>query len=152
MASLITKLLANLFTKCRPNNSFLLITLSQYSAAPANKKTLWIYPRYIWLYLINSRWQHILLETITLPRYAIKEILTTNDANNYICAIQEQIDSINTQALVYYDCANDIWYRQSITWTAIKIDGGIIFYRTNFQSTVALRFTKADFITACEAA
>ena len=50
----------------------------------------------------------------------------------------------------YY--AGDSTHRRSVTGIAIKIAGGAAFYKTNFQSTIALSSTEAEFIAACEAA
>ena len=77
---------------------------------------------------------------------------TSKDSNNYTPDTRQQDSSINTRATVDSDYANDSTHRKSVTGIAIKIAGGAIFYKTNFQSTVALSSTEAEFIAACEAA
>ena len=77
---------------------------------------------------------------------------TTKDPNNYMPETRSQLHHTWTRATVDSDYANDTNHRRSVSGIAIKIAGGAVFYKTSFQSTVALSSTEAEFIAACEAA
>ena len=57
----------------------------------------------------------------------------------------------STRAKMDSDYDNDTTHRKSVTEIAMKIVGGSVFYKTNFQSTVDLSSTEVEFIAACEA-
>ena len=77
---------------------------------------------------------------------------STKDPNKYESEIHTQVHPTSTRTTVDSDYANDTNYRRSVTVITIKIAGGAVFYKTNFQSTVALSSNEAEFIAACEAA
>jgi len=75
---------------------------------------------------------------------------TTKDPNHYLPETRDQMDLTNVRATVDSDYANDTTHRKSFTGIIIRIAGGSIFYKTNFQSSVALNSIRAEFIAACE--
>jgi len=76
----------------------------------------------------------------------------TKDSDIYEPETRTQNNSKSTRATVDSDYANDTNHRHSVTGIAIKEAGGAVFYKTNFQSTVVLSSTEAEFIAACEVA
>ena len=77
---------------------------------------------------------------------------TTKDPNKYIPETRTQLHHTCTRVTIYSDYANDTSRKRSVSGISIKIAGGAVFYKTKFQSTVALSSTEAEFIAACEAA
>ena len=136
---------------CRPDISFPLIKLSQYSANPALEhfkavKNLFKYlqatPKeglYYWR--SNKRTDR---PKTTLP--------TCIHDNNYEPQTRYQADPNEVRAAVDSDYAGDEQHRRSVTGITIKIAGAAIYYKTKFQTTIALSSTEAEFIAACEAA
>ena len=136
---------------CRPDISFPLIKLSQYSAAPSTLHFEALQVLFDYIRATPSDGIYFWRETprMDLP---LAPSPTSKDPNNYTPTTRQQDSSTNTRATVDSDYANDSTHRKSVTGIAIKIAGGAVFYKTNFQSTVALSSTEAEFIAACEAA
>ena len=136
---------------CRPDISFPLIKLSQYSANPAKMHFVALKELYCYLRDTSSEgiyyWRKI--PRIDLPKGSTP---ITKDANNYVPETRAQLHNTSTRATADSDYANDTCHRRSVSGIAITIAGGTVFYKTNFQSTVALSSTEAEFIAACETA
>ena len=136
---------------CRPDISFPLIKLSQYSSQPALIHFEAV--RKIYAYL-----KHTLQDGIyywrSKPRVDMKKggLPQCHQSNNYTASTRTQTHPNTVRATVDSDYANDVKHRRSVTGISIKIGGGAVFYKTRFQPTVALSSTEAEFIAACEAA
>ena len=136
---------------CRPDISFPLIKLSQYSTRPALEhfKAVQELYDYIRATISDGIYYWRKEPRLDLPLGPTPE---TKDNENYTPNTREQYNRLNTRASVDSDYANDTTHRRSVTGIAIKLAGGTIFYKTAFQATVALSSTEAEFIAACEAA
>ena len=136
---------------CRPDISFPLIKLSQYSTKPALEHFKAVQELYNYIRFTKSDgiyyWHKE--QGMDLPAGPIPE---TKENVNYTPETRQQYSMLNTRASVDSDYANDTTHRRSVTGIAIKLAGGTIFYKTAFQATVALSSTEAEFIAACKAA
>lgn len=136
---------------CRPDISFPLIKLSQYSTKPALEHFEAVQELYNY---IRSTKSDGIYYWRTAPRMDLPlgPLPETKKDKNYTPQTREQYVRLNTRATVDSDYANDTTHRRSVSGIAIKLAGGTIFYKTAFQATVALSSTEAEFIAACEAA
>ena len=136
---------------CRPDISFPLIKLSQYSTKPAVEHFQAVQELYDYIRATKSDGIYYWRDE---PRMDLPLGPTPNTKldENYSPTTREQTNGLNTRASVDSDYANDTTHRRSVTGIAIKLAGGTIFYKTAFQPTVALSSTEAEFIAACEAA
>ena len=136
---------------CRPDISFPLIKLSQYSSAPARAHFQGVQGIFNYLRKTISEgiyfWRKI-------PRHDLPEgdIPQCKESNNYTPQTREQPNADDIRATVDSDYAGDTSHRRSVTGITVKIAGGCIYYKTRFQTTVSLSSTEAEFIAACEAA
>ena len=135
---------------CRPDISFPLIKLSQYSSKPA--KNHFEAVKQLYLYLQSTKDYGIYYWRPT-PRHdlPLSVIPVCRHQNNYDVTTRTKCDPFLLRTSVDSDFANDTSHRKSFTGINIKIAGGTIFYKTKFQDTVALSSTEAEFIAACDA-
>ena len=139
-----------LMVTCRPDISFPLIKLSQYSTNPAEEhylaiKQLFKYVKatkhegiYFWRHRPRNDLPFAPLPKTTTSTYSIDE--------------QFLIDNPTTMhGTVDSDWGGDTTHRKSVTGIIIKFCGGTIYYKTKFQDTIALSSTEAEFTAACDA-
>ena len=136
---------------CRPDISFPLIKLSQYSTKPAliHFKALQGIYQYLHITMHDGLYywrkhDHKDREYGPTP--------TCSQDNNYDSNTREQNFSQQPRATVDSDYSNDTTHRKSVTGIVIKIGGASVYYKTRFQTTVALSSTEAEFTAACDAA
>ena len=138
---------------CRPDISFPVIKLSQYSTRPTDihfEAVKQIY-RYLnatqdeGIYYWRKQPRHD-LPTCDLP--SCKH--DTNYNESEIHERQQPGHSVMFGA-VDSDYAGDVSHRRSVTGIILRIAGGTIFYKSKFQDTVALSSTEAEFTAAAEA-
>ena len=136
---------------CRPDISFPVIKLSQYSNAPCEVHYNAV--RDIFQYLARTKdkgityWKPTIdpdLPNGTIPHlhpspHATDEPIPHPDQN----ILQGSVDS---------DWAGDSSHRRSITAYSLELAGASIFYKTKFQETIATSSSEAEFTAACEAA
>ena len=137
--------------KYRPDISFPLIKLSQYSANPSAEHFKAVKNIYLYLQATKDEGIYYWRTKHRLDRESGK-IPKCPHNNNYVPNTREQNFPTKSRATVDSDYANDVQQRTSVTGITIKIAGGSIYYKTKFQATVALSSTEAEFIAACEAA
>ena len=135
---------------CRPDISFPVIKLSQYSNDPSeiHYKTV----REIFNYLAKTKRKGITYwkpqMDHDLPRAAVPTL-------NHKHIPEEELPlpapSI-LQGSVDSDWAGDSRHRRSVTAYALELAGGCIYYKTKFQDTIATSSSEAEFTAACEAA
>ena len=135
---------------CRPDISFPLIKLSQYSTTPAEEhylaiKQLFKYVKatkhegiYFWRRRPRNDLPFAPLPKTTTSTYSIGEQFLIDDPNT----MHGTVDS---------DWGGDTNHRKSVTGIIIKFCGGTIYYKTKFQDTIALSSTEAEFTAACDA-
>ena len=136
---------------CRPDISYPLIKLSQYSANPGLEHFNAVKNMFIYLQATPNESQYYWRTKKRLDKPRV-QIPTCKEDNNYEPQTREQHDPVDVRAAVDSDYAGDELHRRSVTGITIKIAGAAIYYKTKFQTTVALSSTEAEFIAACEAA
>ena len=139
-----------LMITCRPDISFPLIKLSQYSVNPA--KDHYEAVKQIFRYTKATRTDGIYFWR-QYPRQDLPHIpLPRCMEQNYIVDTSFQPDQSNKiHGTVDSDWGGDTNHRKSVTCIIIKYAGGTIFYKTKFQETIALSSTEAEFTAACDA-
>ena len=128
---------------CRPDISFPLIKLSQYSANPAEIHYNAVIQ--IFRYLNATVEDGIIYwrkeSHPSLPKGPIPE----QHHDNHPTMERNEADShINLHAAVDSDWAGDTKHRKSVSGIVLKIVGGAILYKTKYQDTLALFTTEAD--------
>ena len=139
-----------LMVTCRPDISYPLIKLSQYSSNPAAEHYESV--KHILRYIKATKhdgiyfWRRNVrddLPDLPLPKQWNE---TYNvDPNTHI----DSADLIH--GLVDSDWGGDSNHRRSVTGIIIKYAGGTIYFKTKFQETIVLSSTEAEFIAACDA-
>ena len=136
---------------CRPDISFPVIKLSQYSNDPEDVHYKAI--REVFHYLAHTKdhgityWKPKLDRSLPIgqvPQLRKDSILSEQ------CLPQP--DSNVLQGTVDSDWASDSNHRRSITAYSLELAGGAIYYKTKFQDTIATSSSEAEFTAACEAA
>ena len=140
-----------LMITCRPDISFPLIKLSQYSTAPAMEHYTAV--KQIFRYVKATKTEGIYFwrkePRSDLPDLPLPQI--TPQTHNV--DPDTQCDSPTTiHGAADSDWAGDTNHRKSVTGYIIKYAGGTIYYKTKFQDTIAMRSTEAEFTAACDAA
>ena len=138
---------------CRPDISFPIIKLSQYSTCPAaiHYDAL----KHLYRYLKATKSDGIYYWRSTpredLPKGDIPVL--KSDANyEEDKAVQRQHHTSNTlHAYVDSNHASDCTHRRSVSGYHVKLAGGAVFYKSQVQSIVAQSSTEAEFIAAAEA-
>ena len=137
---------------CRPDVSFSVVKLSQYSVTPARIHFEAIKQIYIYL-------KHTINDGIYYWRNQPQNNLPEGSApntikeNNYTHTVQEksQPEGNILQSAVDSDHATDSTHRRSVSGIIHKLAGGAIHYKTKYQDIVATSTSEAEFIAAAEA-
>ena len=138
---------------CRPDISFAIIKLSQYSARPAKIH----YDALISLY---QYLKHTKTDGIYYwrkrPRMDLQKgnIPVLLHENNYSEQTVNERRCENEKIIRTYvdsDHASDSAHRKSISGFHCQLAGGVVLYKTQVQSIVAQSSTEAEFIAAAEA-
>ena len=139
-----------LMVTCRPDISYPLIKLSQYSQNSAEEHYKAV--KHIFKYIKATKtegiyfWRHHSRDD--LP----EQPLPSTNESQYIIDETIQCDSPNIiHSNVDSDWAVDSTHRRSVSGILIKFCGGTIYYKTKFQDTIALSSTEAEFTAACDA-
>jgi deoxyuridine 5'-triphosphate nucleotidohydrolase len=135
---------------CRPDLSFPLIKLSQYSANPAQVHYEAVISMFQYLHATRTQgltyWRdtpHPDLPDLPAPKIH----KSTYDTEN-----TSEIDSAKLlHGAVDSDWAGDTKHRKSVSGIILRLAGGTIYYKTKYQDTVALSTTEAEFTAACDA-
>ena len=140
-----------LMITCRPDISYPLIKLSQYSNNPAEEHYNAV--KQIFKYLKATRTEGIYFwrkdprdDLPDLPLPKVTKQTHQVDPSTYCdepTLIHGAVDS---------DWAGDTNHRKSVTGIIIKYAGGTIYFKTKFQDTIAMSSTEAEFTAACDAA
>ena len=136
---------------CRPDISFSVVKLAQYSAAPAAIHFEAVKQIYKYLHATQERgiiyWRK--QPNFDLP---VHQLPTYEEEANYTPGEpRQQHDGSKLIGAVDSDYAGDNSHRKSVSGIVIKLAGGTILYKTQYQSTIALSTTEAEFTAACEA-
>ena len=138
---------------CRPDISYTVIKLSQYSNKPSQIHFEAI--KHIYTYLYTTKEEGITYWR-THPRIDLPEHpppnLPNDDNYDYHECKERHINSPTTlNAAVDSDYAGDQTHRKSVTGISLQLAGDTILYKTEFQDTIALSSTEAEFTAAAEA-
>ena len=135
---------------CRPDISFPLIKLSQYSSNPAKVH----YQAVIQIFrYLNATIDDGLIYWRSQPHQSLPLLpLPKPYKTNYETSNTTDIDSpVYLHGAVDSDWAADTTHRRSVTGLVLRLAGGTILYKTKYQDTVALSTTEAEFSAACDA-
>ncbi len=137
---------------CRPDISFAVTKLAQYSEKPA--KIHFEAVQNVYSYLLATKNDGIIywrrrprldLPDGDMPK--LKKDPTYDDSN--IKERQQTPDELYTA--VDSDHASDSTHRRSVSGICIKLAGGVILYKSLFQKSVSLSTTEAEFYAAVAA-
>ena len=134
----------------RPDISFAVIKLSQYSSNPA--KIHYQALRHLWKYLALTKTRGIhywrTTPTDSLPDIPADQCITPE---TLLRMFPQQIDPAKILSYVDSDWGSDRTHRRSVTGMAHFIAGGLVAYKSRYQSTIALSSTEAEFTAATDA-
>jgi hypothetical protein len=135
---------------CRPDISFPVIKLSQYSKNPAQIH----YEAVIQIFrYLNTTIEDGITYWRPKPHPDLKHLpFPTVSHDNYDVSARDDHDQPNNMyAAVDSDWAGDTSHRKSVTGMVIRLAGGTIMYKTKYQDTIAQSTTEAEFTAACDA-
>ena len=138
---------------CRPDISFPIIKLSQYSTCPNRIHFQALQQLYRYLYYTKHKgiyfWQKTPRDDLPdLPPPSLKQ---DNNYNKHDIHEQNQDPHSVLFGAVDSDYANDTNHRKSVTGIVLCLTGGTVLYKTKFQDTIAMSSTEAEFTAAAEA-
>ena len=136
-------------TTCRPDISFPLIKLSQYSQNPAKEHYEGVVRIFQYLKATINRGIYFWRPTSN-SMFPPGQIPTPHKQTHQLPHAKDDSD-ITLTAMVDSDWAGDTSHRKSVTGIVLKLAGGSILYKTKYQDTIALSSTEAEFAAACEA-
>ena len=137
---------------CRPDISFALIKLSQYSMKPARLHFEALKGIYQYLKLTRNEGIHYWRTEKRQDCPPLPNPTPLTDYNNYVPDTSKITNTAHTVKFqVDASYGGDITHRKSVTGIVATLAGGCILYKTQFQEVVALSSTEAEFIAACEA-
>lgn len=135
---------------CRPDISFPLIKLSQYSKNPAQEHYEAV--KHLFKYLRATINDGLIFWRNT-PREDLPQLpLPTPTDGNYNNTSMDLVDSLQIlHGAVDSDWGGDTSHRKSVSSIILRLAGGTIFYKTKYQPTISLSSTEAEFTAACDA-
>ena len=138
---------------CRPDISYAVIKLSQYSTRPAAIHFDAVKSVYQYLWQTKEEgityWRKA--PRMDLPPHPLPEIVNDNNYDYDESQERKVTDESIMNAAVDSDYAGDNTHRKSVTGLSLQMAGGSILYKTRFQDTIALSSTEAEFTAAAEA-
>ena len=138
---------------CRPDLSFPIIKLSQYTTAPA--KIHYEALIHLYKYLVQTKHDGIYYwreePRPDLPQGPIPTTKRDGNYNELEKAARQMEHPRVMSALVDSDHASDSTHRKSVTGINVQIAGGVVLYKTKYQDTIAQSSTEAEFVAASEA-
>ena len=138
---------------CRPDISYAVIKLSQYSTRPTRIHFEAIKNIYRYLNATKEEGIHFWRQT---PRDDLPDVpapSTKRDGNYDETIILERKESTPDIMIAAADSdfAGDNSHRKSVSGIILRLAGGTIFYKTKYQDTIAMSSTEAEFTSAAEA-
>ena len=135
---------------CRPDISFPLIKLSQYSNNPAQEHYEAVKHLLQYLFATPEDGLYYWRETEHDELPALPFPINTPTTYKPDEATQPDHPT-RMHAAVDADWAGDTNHRRSITGITLRLAGGTIFYKSKYQQTIATSSTEAEFTAACDA-
>ena len=138
---------------CRPDISYPVIKLSQYSTRPTRAHFEAVKDVYRYLKATENDGIHFWRKE---PRHDLPyhpPPLLNNDNNYNEAEIHERQQKHHRVMFgaVDSDYGGDTEHRKSVTGIILRMAGGTVLYKTKFQDTLALSSTEAEFTAAVEA-
>ena len=137
---------------CRPDISYAVLKLSQYSTRPNTIHFEAV--KNVYRYLNRTKDDGIYYWRTT-PRLDLPNnpLPPLGPHNNYDSTCKQRLDSNPSElkTAVDSDYAGDTSHRKSVSGMIFKMAGGTIFYKTKYQTTIAMSSTEAEFTAAAEA-
>ena len=134
---------------CRPDISFPLIKLSQYSKNPAREHYEAV--KHIFQYLQSTVDDGLYFwrpsERADLPPLPFPK----PTPSPYTASTEHPDSSTTLHGAVDSDWAGDTNHRKSVTGMILRLAGGTLLYKTKYQDCIATSSTEAEFAAACEA-
>ena len=138
---------------CRPDVSYSIIKLSQYSTRPAAihfNAVLHLY-RYLKATKTDGIYYWREHEREDLPHGAIPDIKSDINYDEDRVSTRQTDKKDILMAYVDSDHASDASHRRSVSGFHVKLAGGTVLYKTKYQNIVAQSSTEVEFIAAAEA-
>ena len=137
---------------CRPDISYPIIKLSQYSTKPSRIHFEAVRSIYQYLKDTINEGIHYWRPQLRHDYPPLPKPIPLTDYTNYTPhGSKITLDPSKLSVQVDASYANDTGHRKSVTGIIARLAGGTILYKTKFQDTVALSSTEAEFIAACDA-
>jgi hypothetical protein len=138
---------------CRPDISYSVIKLSQYSTRPTKVHFDAVKDIYRYLWATRDDGIHYWRKEprYDLPFHKHPEVKTDNNYSEHEIHERRQEQHSVMFGAVDSDYAGDTKHRRSVTGIILRIAGGTVLYKTKFQDTHALSSTEAEFTAAVEA-
>ena len=135
---------------CRPDISYAVIKLAQYSINPALIHYQAVRHLFRYLALTKSRGIHYWRKH---PVKQLDQITHENTITNsdILSTFPDTAMPQSIHSYVDSDWGNDKVHRRSVTGMVHMMAGGVIAYKSKFQATIALSSTEAEFTAAAEA-
>ena len=135
---------------CRPDISYAVIKLAQYSTNPAAIHYQAVRHLFRYLALTKDRGIHYWRKRPmpSLPHIEHEHPITNDER---LSTLPDSTEITNVHSYVDSDWGNDKAHRRSVTGMAHMLAGGVIAYKSKYQATVALSSTEAEFTAAAEA-
>ena len=138
---------------CRPDISFAVIKLSQYSTKPTRVHFEAV--KEIYRYLKATATEGIYYwrqqPRPDLPNHPTPICKPHNNYNPNESDERQQNHATTLRATVDSDYASDTSHRRSVTGITMKLGGGAIYYKTRYQDCQAHSSTEAEFTAAADA-
>jgi deoxyuridine 5'-triphosphate nucleotidohydrolase len=138
---------------CRPDISYSVIKLSQYSTRPTQIHFDAIKNIYRYLNKTKDEGIHYWRQTPRddLPLIKNPECKLDNNYDERSITTREQTQKDILIGAVDSDYAGDTTHRRSVSGIILTLAGGTILYKSKFQETRAMSSTEAEFTAAAEA-
>ena len=138
---------------CRPDISYAIIKLSQYSTRPAaiHYNALIHLYKYLKATKTDGIYYWRSHPRDDLPSGSIPVVKIDNNYDEEQVSARHTTNNTLITAYVDSDHASDSSHRRSISGFHIKLAGGTVLYKTKYQNIVAQSSTEAEFIAAAEA-
>jgi hypothetical protein len=137
-------------TVARPDIAFAVIKLSQYSANPAKIHYQALRQLFKYLALTKSRGIYF-WRKIPVPDLPVVSAEACVSHSDILDSIPRTKQPNRMHSFVDSDWGSDRSHRRSVTGIVVMMAGGVIAYKSKYQSTIALSSTEAEFTAAAEA-
>ena len=138
---------------CRPDISFPVIKLAQYSTKPTLIHFEAIKNIYRYLNATKNEGIHYWRDAprSDLPYHPNPECKQDTNYDEHSISTRRQDNKELLVGAVDSDYAGDTTHRRSVTGIILKLAGGTVLYKSKFQDTCAMSSTEAEFTAAAEA-